>query len=332
MIIRRLSFTRMLRPFWCLAAAGAAVVLPVSAQDAPPVGRPVTIVVGFPPGGAPDVIAREVARGLQEIWGQPALVSNKSGGGSMLAADAVAHAPADGTTLLLATDTSIVVIPFLQEKMPYNSLTDLKPIAIVGSIPMMLVASPSLKVKTLAEFIAAAKARPGAIDYASYGIGTAHHMSMERFQTLAGINLNHVPYSTTPPIADLVAGHVSVMWSAVSTAQAMVQAGKLVPLAVGSVSRLPQLPDVPTVSELGFPGFDVGIWTGVMAPVGVSTAFVKKVQDDLQKVVARPAYREKLIQQGNEVRFIGTEDFAKRIQTEYANNGALFTRLNIKKN
>jgi tripartite-type tricarboxylate transporter receptor subunit TctC len=328
--IQRLG--RSLRSFACVAAFGAALALPSAAQEGPAPGRPVTLIVGFPPGGSPDLIAREVARGLQEIWGQPVVVNNKSGGGSMLAAEAAVRSAPDGSTLLLATDSAIVVIPFLQEKVPYNSLTDLKPIAIAGNIPMMLVASPAMKVRNFTEFIATAKARPGLIDYASYGIGTAHHISMERLQIAAGIKLNHVPYGTTPPISDLIAGHVSVMWSGVSTVLPLIQAGKLLPLAVGSVERLPQLPNVPTVAELGYPGFEAGIWAGVMAPAGVSANFVKKVQGDIQRLVAMPAYRDKLIAQGNEARFLSTDDFAKRIQTEHAHNKELFGKLGINKN
>lgn len=321
-----------LRRLACFAVLGAALASPSAAQDGPPSGRTVTLIVGFPAGTAPDLIGREVARGLQETWGQPVVVNNRPGAGSMLAADAAARSAPDGLTLLLATDSSIVVIPFLQDKVPYNSLTDLTPIAIVGSIPMMLVASPETKVKNIAEFVAAAKARPGSIDYASYGIGTAHHMSMERFMIAAGIKLNHVPYGTTPPIADLVAGRVSVMWSAVSTAVSMVQAGKLMPLAVGSVERLPQLPNVPTVAELGYPGFEAGIWAGLMAPTGVPPAFVRKVQNDAQRLVRTSAYRDKIVLQGNEARYVSTEDFAKRIETEYVRNKELFGKLGINKN
>jgi tripartite-type tricarboxylate transporter receptor subunit TctC len=331
MPVQRLRVGSWLRRLACVSALGAVLASPAAAQDAPAPARPVTLLVGFPPGGSPDLIAREVARGLQELWGQPVIVSNKSGGGSMLAAEAAVRSPADGSTLLLATDSAIVVIPFLQEKVPYNALTDLKPVAIAGNIPMMLVASTAMKVKTFGEFIAAAKAKPGSIDYASYGVGTSHHISMERLQIAAGIKLNHVPYGTTPPIADLIAGHIPVMWSGVSTVLPMIQAGKLVPLAVGSVERLPQLPNVPTVAELGYPGFEAGIWAGVMAPAGVSPAFVKRVQNDVQRLVAMPAYRERLIAQGNEARFLSTDDFAKRIQTEHARNKELFGKLGISK-
>jgi tripartite-type tricarboxylate transporter receptor subunit TctC len=286
--------------------------------------RPVSLLVGFPPGGAVDVIGRDLAKGLQELWGQPVVVSNKTGGGSMLAAETAARAAPDGLTLLLASDSSIVVIPFLQEKMPYNSLTDLKPIGLVANIPMMLVASPSMKVKALGEFVSLAKAKPGSVDYASFGFGTAHHISMERLQSAAGIKVNHVPYGTTSPVSDLIAGHIPVMWSGVSSVLTNIQAGKLVPLAVGSAERSPHLPNVPTVAETGYPGFEAGIWVGLLAPAGLPAALTQKIQRDLQAVVRSSAFRERIAAQGNEARSSTTAEFANLIQVDYARNKALF--------
>ena len=294
--------------------------------------RPVKLIVAFPPGGATDLIGREVAKGLQGIWGQTVIVDNKPGAAGMIAADATARATPDGLTLMLATDGAIVAIPFLQEKMPYDALTDLKPIALVAGIPLILFANPNLKVKTFAEFLAVAKANVNGIDYASSGIGGSHHLSMELLQRAAGIKLNQVAYKGgAPALQDVLAGHVAVMWAAVSTALPHIHSGKLVPLAIGSLERSTLLPVVPTVDELGYPGFEAGNWVGVMAPAGLPVATVLKIQQDLKTVVRTAGYRERIISQGNEVRFSSFEEFTARIHAEYARNKIFFAAAGINK-
>lgn len=300
----------------------------VLAQSFP--NRPVKMIVAFPPGGATDTIGREVARELEAIWGQPVVVDNKAGAGGMIAAAETSRAAPDGYTLLLATDGAIVSIPFLQDKVPYNSLTDLTPIALVGGIPLILVANHSLKVNTFAELIAAAKAKPNGIDYASSGIGASHHLSMELLQRATGIKLHHIAYKGgAPALQGVLAGEVPVMWVAVSTALPHIQSGKLMPLAIGSLERTPLLPNVPTVAELGHPGFEAGNWVGIMGPRGLSAELTRKIQADLLKVVGAPAYRERLLSHGNEVRSSTSEEFASRIRTEYSRNKAFFATTGI---
>jgi tripartite-type tricarboxylate transporter receptor subunit TctC len=306
-------------------ASGAAV----HAQQAFP-DRPVKLLVAFPPGGATDTIGRELAKGLNTVWNEAVVIDNKPGAAGMIAAAETARAKPDGHTLFLATDGAIVAIPFLQEKVPYNPLTDLSPIALVGGIPLILVANHSLKVKTLAELVALAKSKPDAIDYASSGIGASHHLSMENLQRVTGTKLHHIIYKGgAPALQAVLSGEVGVSWVAVSTALPHIQAGKLVPLAIGSLERSPLLANVPTVAELGYPGFEAGNWVGIIGPKGMDPALVRKIQGDLMTVVRSPGYRERLVSQGNEVRSSTTEEFVKRIQQEYAHNKNFFASTGV---
>lgn len=307
-----------------LLAAMACATTPVSAQDSYP-SRPVKLIVAFPPGGAVDAIGRDVAKDLSVLWRQPVVVENKPGAGGVIAADATAKAAPDGYTLFLATGGINTVVPFLQSKLPYDPLTDIKPIALVGSFPLVLVTSPSFKTKNLAEFIVAAKAKPGAISYASNGVGLSPHMAMELFQRTAGIRLNHIPYKGSgPAMQDMLGGRVPVMWAAVSSALPHLQSGKLIALAVSSLERLPLLPQVPTVSESGFPGFKAAEWIGILGPGNIPAALVQKIHGDLQKVTNTAAYREQQSARGNQVLASTTEEFTKRIRGEYHRNKELF--------
>ncbi len=302
----------------------ACLTTSASAQGSFP-SRPVRLVVALPPGGAVDGIARELAKGLQALWGQPVIVENKPGASGVIAADATAKAAPDGHTLFLATDGIVTVVPFLQEKMPYDTLNDLKPIALVGSFPFILVAHPSSGFKTVADLIAAAKAKPGSIDYASNGVGVSPHMAMERLQRIAGIKLNHIPYKgAAPAMQDMLGGRVSVMFASVAAALSHVQSGMLVALAMGSATRLPQLPQVPTLAERGYPGFESASWIGVLGPAKMPDAVVQKIVADLRTVTQNAAYRESQTTMGNEVRISTSAEFAKRIATEYDHNKALF--------
>jgi tripartite-type tricarboxylate transporter receptor subunit TctC len=298
--------------------------MPASAQSGFP-NKPVRLIVAYPPGGAVDGIGREIAKGLSDLWGQSVVVENKPGAAGVIAADTTAKAAPDGYTLFLATDGITVVVPFLQSKMPYDTLTDLKPIAMVGTIPLILVASQSAKFKTVAELVTQAKAKPDGIDYASNGVGVSPHMAMEHFQRTANIKLNHVPYKgSAQAFQDVLGGRVPVMWAAVSVSVPHIQAGKLVPLAMGSVERLPVLPNVPTVAELGYRGFEAATWIGVMGPGKLPEPLVQKIQADLRKVTQNQGYRERQIAAGNEVRSSTSEEFSKRIAVEYNRNKALF--------
>ena len=297
----------------------------VSAQSLDWPKKPVKLIVAFAPGGAVDTIGRDIAKELSVLWGQPVLIDNKPGAGGVIAADATAKAAPDGYTLFLATDGINVVVPFMQSKLPYDTLSDLRPIAVVGTIPLMLVATEESKIKTINDFISKAKSKPGSIDYASNGIGVSPHMAMELFQRTAGIKLNHVPYKGSGlALQDMLGGRVPIMWTAVSSTMMHIKSGKLVPVAMGSLERSPLLPNVPTVSETGFPGFEAATWVGVMGPSKIPSAIIQKIQADLQKVTASPAYRKQQADKGNEVRSSTSDEFAELIRMEYSRNKVLF--------
>ena len=306
-----------------LLAALAWVATPAFSQGSYP-NRPVKLIVSFPPGGAVDLIARDLATGLGTVWGQPVVVDNRPGGNGVIAADATAKAAPDGYTLFLTHDGISGVVPFMQDKLPYDTLTDLKPIGMVGTLPLILVATPSIKVRTVAELVAAAKAKPGVIDYASNGVGAAPHMSMEVFQRTAGIKLKHIPYKGSgPALQDMLGDRVSLMWAAVSSAMPHIQSGKLVPVAFGSRERSPLFPQVPTLGE-SFSGLEAVTWIGVVGSAKIPDALVQKINTDLQKVMQTATYRDLQMAKGNEVRGGTSDEFAKQIRFEYERNKAMF--------
>lgn len=310
---------------------GAAVSASWSRADDYP-SRVVRIVVGFPPGGPTDMMAREIAGALQDRWKQSVVTENRPGAASMPAVDQVMRSPADGYTLMLATDTPIVVLPFLREKLPYDPLTDLKPIAIVGAIPLVLVASAATRFKTFHDLIAAAKAQPRGIDYASNGVGAGLHIAMERLQRAAGVELNHIPYKGSgDALPAVIGGQVPVMWDTVPSSLPLIRAGKLVPLAVGGLERVPLLPDVLSMQELGYAGFDINLWMGLMARHGTPPPILAKVESDLLAIQQNKDFTDRLAARGFERRVVGTAEFGKRIQEDYARNKGLFAQLKIKK-
>jgi tripartite-type tricarboxylate transporter receptor subunit TctC len=314
-----------------LAASLALSTASVYAQKAAPFPeRPVRLLVPFAPGGALDLIGRALAKGLTELWGQSMVVDNKPGAGGLIAADLLAKSPGDGHTLLLSGDT-LTILPFLHDKMPYDTLTDLVPVGLVSAVPLVLVAHPGTKFRNLADVVAAARAQPDGITYASSGTGAPHHISMERFQRAAGITLKHIPYKGgSPALADVAAGRVAMMFSGVSTALAFIKEGRLVALAVGTAERAPQLRDVPTLAEAGFPTVEASPWTGVIAPRGTPIARVEKISADIEKVVRGQAFHDAVVPLGNEVRSSTRQAFAERFRNEYESNRALVKAAGIK--
>lgn len=308
------------------------IALPAAAQQAAYPNRPVKLLVGASAGGAPDMVARQMAKVLADSWGQTLIIENKPGVAGMLAADQVSKAPNDGYEIGILLDSVIVNLPFLNEKMPFNTLTDLNPIAMVASFPLILIANPNQKFKTLKEFLAEAKANPGKINYGSSGLGSSVHLAMEVLQRSAGVQVTHVPYKGgIPALQDVVAGHVPLMWSSVSAAMPLLKSGKVIALGIGSQERFPLLPDVPTVAEQGFSGFSASNWLGIFGPAAMSEAAVRKLRADFAMLTRIPAYREALLGMGIEPQG-GDGDgdrFAKLIRADYARNKSLFSALGL---
>jgi len=278
---------------WAGLAALPAAVAPAGAQDYP--SRPVRLVVPQSPGGVTDVIARAVAQRLTETWGQPVVVENKAGANYQIGATSVARAEPDGYTLLVMSE-AFVISPLLSGKLPYDPAKDFAPITGLISINHALVAHPSLAANSVQELIALARAKPGEINYATYGLGSTGHLNMEMFQGTAGVKLFPVHYKgATPALTDVIAGHVPLMFISVGSVVEPWRSGKLRLLAVGSAQRLSALPEIPTLAESGLPGFRALTWFGLFTTGGTPREIVARINADVQRIVAEPAFREKFL-------------------------------------
>jgi len=276
-----------------LALAGVAV-----AQGAYP-GRPVTLVVPFPPGGGTDTGARIVAQKLGAKWGQTVIVENKGGAAGMIGADMVAKAKPDGYTLLMGNIGTQAINPGLYKKMPYDAATAFVPITLVAELPLAMMVNPAVPAKTAREFIALAKREPGKLSYSSSGAGGAPHLAAEMFKEATATFIVHVPYrGGGPAIGDLIAGHVQLSFMTVLEASGHIKAGKLRALAVTGSQRVPALPEVPTLAEAALPGFNSISWIGVLAPAGTPKEIVDKVASDVREVLASDDVKLKLIELG----------------------------------
>lgn len=293
-----------------LALAG-----PVLAQDAWP-SKPVRIVVPFAPGGSTDVIARMVGQRLSVLWGQPVVIENRAGAGGNVGADTVAKAPGDGYTLLMASG-SITINPSLYKRMPFDTKKDLLPITNVAQGPMLVVVQDASPHKTLKDLIAAAKAKPGTINFASAGVGSQVHLAAENFADAAGVDIQHVPYKGEAlGYNDLIAGQVQMMVGNYAAASALLGPNRLRALAVTSQQRMPQMPDLPTAHEAGLPKFENIGWFGLFAPAGTPPAVIQKVQRDVAQVMGETEIKARLYVQGMTPVVNSTADFTKQIDQE----------------
>ena len=290
----------------------------MAAEQAYP-NRPVRIIVPFPPGGGVDISNRIVITRLTEFLGQPIVIENRAGASGNLGAEIAAKSTPDGYTLFATSIAQHGVSPALYKKLPYDAIKDFAPISLYGTTPNVLVVHPSVPVKSVAEFIAYAKAGGGKINYASPGVGTSPHMTMELFKLSAKIELVHVAYKGgAPALQDVMGGHIPTLFGNLPEQLGAIKAGRTRALAVSSAKRNPTLPDVPTVAESGFPGFDVSSWYGLVAPAKVAKPILDKLNADLVKTLNLPDIREKFAQQSVDVRPTTREEFAVWIRNEIA--------------
>jgi len=274
--------------------------LAAMAQDPYP-SRNVVIVVPFPAGGVADLLPRLVAEKLTQKWGKPVLVENRAGASGNIGMAYVAQQPADGYTFALAPAGNLTVNPTLFKNMPFDTAKDFTPVTLLANVPNVLVVHPSVPVKTFPELIAYAKANPGKLAFASPGPGSGAHLAGELLKLDAGIDMLHVPYKgLAPAVTDLMGGQVQMMFAGVSTIIQQVKSGKLRALAVAGPHRLDALPDVPTVAESGYPGFDVTSWYGIVAKTGTPPAIIRKVQADMAEALKQPDVMKKLADLGLE--------------------------------
>jgi len=284
------------RQFLASAAALAACGSPAAAQAYPQ--RPVKVVVTFAPGGNSDSIARIACQRLTDVLGQTFVIENRPGAGGSLGAEQVARAAPDGYTLLAAATPQFAITPVLQ-KVSYDPVKDFAPISNVGSNPFVMSVNGKLPIKSVADFIAYVRARPGKVTYGSGGVGTLNHLSMTLFAKLAGIEMTHVPYKGGgPAMADLIAGHINSMFATLADALGQAGAGTIRLLAVSSDKRAKQIPDVPTVIESGFPTFNTTTWNGLVAPAGTPKDIVDKIAGEIARASKDPAYVERLARIG----------------------------------
>jgi tripartite-type tricarboxylate transporter receptor subunit TctC len=282
-----------------LAAFGLAPSLAL-AQEAWP-SKPIKIVVPFAAGGTSDALARLLGQRLQDVLKQTVIVENKAGAGGVIGADVVAKSPPDGYTLLLGTIASHAINPALQPKMPYDATKDFAPVFFVGNIANVLLVGAQQPMKNVKELIAAAKAKPGTIAYGTPGAGSSQHLSGEKFALDAGIELIHVPYKGSgPSVQDLIAGQIPMSFDTALTALPFITSGKIRALAVTTAKRAKVLPDVPTLAESGLKGFDVASWQALFAPAGTPPAIVKRLNDELTKIVAQTEVAARLYTMGVE--------------------------------
>jgi len=296
------------------------------AQAAPYPARTVKIIVPYAPGGGVDMLARMLGERLQRKWGQSVVVENKTGGSTIIGATTVAKATPDGLTLLLTSEATITSNPFLFDKLPYDAVRELTPISKLVSLPQMVVASPSLAASNMAALVELAKARPGTLNYASYGSGSLPHLLFEALKAMTGAQIAQIPYKgIVPAVAAVQSGEVQLTLGGVSSSLALLRAGKLKALAVGRASRLAEMPDVPTLREAGFADIDPGeSWFGLFATGGTPAAVVRKIQQDVAEIGADPEFRERFIlSRGFEPVFSTPEALGRLIETEMQQKATL---------
>lgn len=301
-----------------LLAMAALSPLAAHAQgNAWPTRGPIKLIIPFAAGGTSDILGRAIGDKLQTALKQTVIVENKAGAGGVIGADFVSKAPNDGYTLLLGTIASHAINPALQPKMPYDATKDFAPVILLGGISNVLLAGPAAPFKNVKELIAAAKAKPGDITFASAGQGTSQHMSGETFKLLAKVDITHVPYKgSAPAVQDVIAGQIPMSFETVTVALPFIQSGKARALAVTSATRSRALPDVPTLAEAGVPGFDVASWQAIYAPAGTPADVVKRLNAEIQKIIAQPDMAEKMQSLGLEYKANTPEEFAKFGKTE----------------
>ena len=279
--------------------------------------KPIRMVVPFPAGGGTDIVARDVTQRITTLVKWNFVVDNKPGSGGNLGIDTVAKAPADGYSLVIGQTSNLAINPTLYSKLPYNPQTDLTPIGLIGHAPLVLVVATNSPYRSLADVVNAAKAQPEALNYATSGNGTVAHLATEMFQRTASIKLTHVPYKgASQGLTDVIGGQVQLYMSSVPTLIGHIKSGKLRALAVTSAQRVDDLPQVPTVAESGYKGFEAVTWFGLLGPAKLPAPVVSAVNSELNKALTSPELRKKLEDQGLEVRTSTPEQFGQLIRSD----------------
>jgi tripartite-type tricarboxylate transporter receptor subunit TctC len=310
-----------------LAGPGACA----AADNIPFPDKPIRFIVTFAPGGGTDIFARAIAVKFTEAWGQPVIVDNRAGGNGNIGSDIVAKAPADGYTILLTTNATIVINPHLS-KLPYDPVRDFAPVSQVATLPFVLLVHPTLPVKSVAELIALAKAKPGALNYGSSGGGGGAHLGGEMMKTAAKIDMTHVPYKgAAPALVALLSGEVQFMFVSILTATPLIESGRVRAIAVSGLKRSPALPNVPAVAETpGLAGFETDLWYGMLAPAKTNPRIVDKLYRETKKILFQPEFRNRYEPTGTQMVGSSPAEFAATIKKDLAKWGEVIKTANIK--
>jgi tripartite-type tricarboxylate transporter receptor subunit TctC len=318
-------------PLQALLAAAALLSPPAMAQTPAFPTKTVKIIVPFAPGGGNDAFARQIAHALTDAWKQPVIVENRPGAGGNIGTAAAASAPADGYTLLLGHTGTLSINPGLYgSKLPYKPQSDFIPVSLVASTPLLLVVNPAVKMSGLSEIVARAKASPNELNYASSGSGTGSHLSGELLKHMAGVQITHISYKgTAPALTDVLGGQVQMMFGVVPTVLPQIKAGKLTAIAVTGKTRLPSLPNVPTMSEAGLPGYESTLAYGILAPKGTPDAIVKEIHTQISKALTTPKMMALLAAEGATPLQGDSAQYAALIKAETEKWGKVIKDANI---
>jgi len=293
--------------------------------------KPIRFIVPFPAGGGADIFARLIGRELGKNMGQPFVVDNRAGASGIIGSEAVARSAPDGYTLLMGTTGTHTTNPAVYRKLPYDSIKDFAPISLVAESPFVLLVHPSLPIKSVKEIIAFAKARPRQLTYGSSGVGSSSHLGFELFNMMAGIKGVHVPYKGLPPAtADTVAGHITMTWDSITASAPYIKAKRLRALGIGSTKRSALMPEIPTISEAGLMGFELGSWYGMFAPAATTPEIVSRLRSEVVKAIAASGMREQFAALGADPIGSTPEEFAAVLQRDLAKWAKVAREANVK--
>ena len=313
-----------------LAAAGARAQATSTGSGQAYPTKPIQLVVPFPPGGATDIVGRLVAQKLGDRLGQPVIIENRSGAGTIIGASYVAKAAADGYTLLISSGSTFTVNPAINSKLPYDPVKSFEPIALTARVPLVLVANPQVSVSSIKQLIAAVQATPGKYMYGSFGTGTTGHFAGELILNATGLKMQHVPYKgSAPAITDLIGGQIPFSIDTIAATLPHIKAGKIKPIAVTAAKRSTLLPNVPTVAEAGYPGFDADSWLAIVAPRGIPAEARVRLEKALADTMADPEVKEKLLANGLEPAYAPAATVTALIDQDLPRMRAIAQRANI---
>jgi tripartite-type tricarboxylate transporter receptor subunit TctC len=319
----------MFKMFRLLALLLCSVVVTATAQESYP-SRPVRFILPFPPGGGTDILGRLIAERLAASLGQPVVTENRGGAGGNVGAEAAARSSPDGYTIVLCAP-SLAISPSLYSKLNYDPVKDFAPVSLVATVPNVMITHPSVPAQTLQEFIAHARARPGAMNFGSGGNGTSNHLAGELFNIVTGAKLVHIPYKgVNLAMQDVLSGQIHLVVIGIPAAAPHIRAGRLRALAVITPQRMAALPDVPTVAEAGLKNFEVTTWYGVLAPAGTPPPVIARLNGELVKIMHAPDVKERLGATGTDPRTSTPEEFAAYLKQEIAKWGEVVRKANLK--